>query len=250
MARTCPSCKSLNARRSSVRASEITLRHIFLSPYRCRECRTRFWVLSRNAYYLAGVLAVAVTIGALGWHAAALMGPPRSEEVNAGADTERVAALTRRAEGNDALAEHELARLYGSGLGVQKSATEEHNWLQRSARHGNVEAQFELGIALRDGRDTIQDYEEARNWLQRAAEGGHARAQFALGLMYRTGMGVPVDNVKAYTWLNVAAAQGVSGARSARDTVLARLSAAELMEAQAEARRMSELYIPRPAPAQ
>jgi len=55
--------------------------------------------------------------------------------------------------------------------------------------------------------------------------------------------------VKAYIWLNVAAAQGVSGAGLARDTVLGRLSAAELLEAQAEARRMSEIYIPKATPA-
>jgi hypothetical protein len=55
--------------------------------------------------------------------------------------------------------------------------------------------------------------------------------------------------MKAYVWLNVAAAQGVPGAASARDMALERLSPAELREAQAEARRMSEIYIPKPAPA-
>jgi hypothetical protein len=63
------------------------------------------------------------------------------------------------------------------------------------------------------------------------------------------GRGVAVDNLKAYAWFNVAAAQGVSGATAARDSVLGRLSAAELTEAQAEARRMSEIYIPKAAPA-
>ena len=102
-------------------------------------------------------------------------------------------------------------------IGVPVSPKEEHNWLERAARHGNVEAQYELGIALREGRGTVQDFDEARKWLQRAAEGGNAKAQYALGLMYRTGMGAPVDSMKAYVWLNVAAAQGVSGAASARD---------------------------------
>ncbi len=250
MSRVCPSCKSLNARRSAVRASEITLRHIFLSPYRCRECRTRFWVLSRNIYYFAGIIAVAIAIGAVGWQVSGRLDTPPRQEAQAAIETQRVADLTKRAEGNDAVAEHELSRLYGTGLGVPKSTTEEHNWLQRSARHGHVLAQYELGVALRDGVGAVQDFEQAQKWFQRAAEGGNARAQYALGLMYRTGMGVPSDTVKAYTWLNLAAAQGVPNAASVRDTVLARLTSAELLEAQAEARRMGAMYLPKAAPAQ
>jgi hypothetical protein len=57
------------------------------------------------------------------------------------------------------------------------------------------------------------------------------------------------DIVKAYVWLNVAAAQGVGGAASARDAVLPLLTATELQEAQAEARRFSTLYIPHANPA-
>ena len=112
------------------------------------------------------------------------------------------------------------------------SATEEYKWLARSAGHGNLQAQYELGVALRDGRGTIQDYEAARTWFQRAAEGGIGPAQLELGIMYRMGRGVAADNLKAYAWLNVAAAQSVPGAAPARDAVLARLSAAELQEAQ------------------
>jgi TPR repeat protein len=234
-----------------VRASEITFRHIFFSPYRCRECRARFWVISRHTYYLAGIVGIAMAVGAVGWHLGTWLEAPRAEkDATETVDATRLAELTKLAEGNDATAEYELAQMYGIGIGVPKTPTEEHSWLQRSARHGNVQAQYELGIALREGRGTVQDFDEARKWLQRAAEGGDGRAQYALGLMFRTGMGIPVDNVKAYVWLNVAAAQGVPGAPSARDSVLGRLSPAELQEAQAEARRMSEIYIPKAAPAQ
>ena len=96
---------------------------------------------------------------------------------------------------------------------------------------------------------TVQDYEGARKWMQLASEAGNGQAQLALGLMYRTGLGIPVDNVKAYVWLNVAAAQGVPGATGARDVVLPRLSPAELQEAQAEARRLGAIYVPK-APSQ
>jgi len=248
MTRTCPACKSKNARRSAVRASEITWRHIFLSPYRCRECRTRFWVLSRNLYYFASVVAVAIVVGAVGWHALDWLSPPRSPSAPVASDKQRVADLVKRAESSDAVAELELSHVHGSQDDSPRSAKEEYKWLARSAGHGNLQAQYELGLALRDGRGTIQDYEAARTWIQRAAEGGVGDAQLELGIMYRIGRGVAVDNLKAYAWLNVAAAQGVPGAASARDTVLARLNAAELLEAQTEARRMSEIHIPKAAP--
>jgi len=255
MTRTCPSCKSHNARRSAVRASEITFQHIFLSPYRCRECRARFWVISRHTYYLAGIVGIAMALGAVAWHLGSWLeaigadeGAPETIAASRHAEATKLAELSKLAEGNDATAEYELAQMHGTGTGVPRSPKEELSWLQRSAGHGNVQAQYELGIALREGRGTIQDFDAARKWLQRAAEGGDGRAQYALGLMFRNGMGVQADSVKAYVWLNVAAAQGVPGAPSARDSVLGQLSPAELQEAQAEARRMSEIYIPKATP--
>jgi uncharacterized protein len=246
MTRTCPSCKSHNARRSSVRAAEITFRHIFFSPYRCRDCRARFWVVSRNMYYFAGFIGIAMGMGAIAWHLGSwLESADEQADRPATVAVPRLPELLKRAEANDATAELELARMYGTGEGVPVSPREEHNWLVRAARHGDVEAQYELGQALREGRGTIQDFNEARKWLQRAAESGNANAQYALGLMYRAGTGIPMDSTKAYVWLNVAAAQGVSGAASARDSVLSRLTSAELLEAQGEARRMSETHIPK-----
>jgi uncharacterized protein len=201
-------------------------------------------------YYFAGVIGMSMGAGAIVWHLGNWLGPPTADKgPSETAVASRVADLMTKAEGNDATAEYALAQIYANGIGAPASPTEEHNWLERSAHHGNVQAQYELGIALRDGRGTVQDFDEARRWLQRAAERGNAKAQFALGLMYRAGTGIPIDSVRAYVWFNVAAAQGVPGAAAARDSVLGRLSPAELLEAQAEARRMSGIYIPKAAPA-
>jgi hypothetical protein len=251
MIRKCPSCKSYNARRSKVRTSEVALRHVFLSPYRCRDCRGRFWVLSRNSYFIAGTLGVVAMIGIFAWHARSLIVElPRSEPAAAAPNAPRLADLLKLADTNDAIAEYELARMYANGYGVAKSLPDEQKWLERAARHGNAQAQYEYGVALRDGHGTVQDYEQARKWMQLAAEGSNGPAQLALGVMYRTGLGIPVDNVKAYVWLNVAAAQGVPGATAARDTVLPRLSPTELQEAQAESRRLSAIYLPKATPSQ
>ena len=249
--KTCPSCKSFNARRSTVRTSENMLRYVFFSPYRCRDCRTRFWVLSRNSYYAVGIFGMLVLVGALAGTMRSFMEMPRVEQDKPAQKDPRLPDLLKLAAQNDAVAEYELARMYGNGYGVPKDLQEEHKWLERSARHGNVQAQYEYGVALRDGHGTVQDYEGARKWMQVAAEAGNGQAQLALGLMYRTGLGIPIDYGKAYVWLNVAAAQGIPGAIGARDMVLPRLSPAELQEAQAEARRLSAIYLPKAAaPAQ
>jgi TPR repeat protein len=244
--RTCPSCKSFNARRSTVRTSEVTLRHVFLSPYRCRDCRTRFWVLSKNSYYLVAAVGAMVLLGALAWSARIFYEMPRVDDKPIQKDP-RLPDLLKLAANNDPVAEYELARMYGNGYGVPKNLQEEHKWLERAARHGNIQAQYEFGVALRDGHGTVQDYEGARKWMQLASEAGNGHAQLALGLMYRTGLGIPVDNIKAYVWLNIAAAQGVPGATAARDVVLPRLTSVELQEAQAEARRLGALYVPKAA---
>ena len=241
--RRCPSCKSLNARRSAVRTSEITMWNLFLSPYRCRDCRTRFWVVSHSSYYAGGAFAGFIVIVVLAWHAVNLLDMTNDRDDKSFQSTARLPDLIKLAEKNDPGAEYELAQTYGNGNGVLESVQEKNRWLERAARHGNVQAQYEYGVALRDGHGTVQDYQAALKWIQLAAESSNSMAQFALGQMYRSGLGVPVNNVKAYTWLNVAAARSVPGAVGARDDVLLKLSPDELAEAQAESRRISERQI-------
>jgi TPR repeat protein len=222
---------------------EVTAQHVLLSPYRCRDCRERFWVASRNAYYLAGIAFVALLlVGALAWTVGSTTANRATVAVPSAPDPERLADLAKLAEKGDSAAEYEIAMMYANGYGAPKNSTEARKWLALSAGHGNAGAQFELGLALRDGRGAIQDYRGALKWITTAAEAGHGEAQFALGVMYRLGTGTPVDNVKAYTWLNLAAAQGVDGASAVRDSVMTHLSQAEIVMAQAEARRMNEAH--------
>ena len=242
MQRKCPKCAGVNVRRSSVRALEVTTRHILLSPYRCRDCRERFWVVSRHAYYLAGIVGVALVVGALAWNVGGTGSTRATVAARSAPDAERFAELAKLADKGDPAAEYEIAMMYANGFGAPKNNTEARKLLERAALHGNPAAQYEFGLALRDGRGAIQDYRGAMKWITTAAEAGHGGAQFALGIMYRLGTGTTVDNVKAYTWLNLAAAQGVDGAAGVRDAVMTHLSQAEVVMAQAEARRMNEAH--------
>jgi TPR repeat protein len=239
MQRKCPQCGGLNVRRSSIRAPEESAQHTFLSPYRCRDCRERFWVVSRNAYYLATIVGVALVVGALAGHVALTPDKRASAPEQTAQYAERFTDLAKLADKSDPAAEYELAMMYMNASGVPKNEIEARKWLERSAGHGNAAAQYELGLALRDGRGAIQDFPGAMKWINLAAEAGYGRAQFALGVMYRLGTGTPVDEVKAYTWLNLAAAQGVDGAAAVRDAARTKLSPAEIALAQSEARRLS-----------
>jgi len=242
MIRKCPNCRGLNVRRSSIHVSEVTWQHILLSPYRCRDCRKRFWVLSRNAHYLAGTVVVAIVTGAIAWSVSGILDGPRPDSdwvapvIGAFADTVKLA------EKNDPLAEYKLAQMYAQGYGVARDGKAARTWLERAAEHGNADAQYEFGLALRDGRGIIQDFERAAKWLRQAAASGSTSAQYELGRMYLAGTGLPVDSVKAYMWFNLAAAGGIERAVSPRDAALRALSPAQIVEAQAEARRLTEAW--------
>jgi endogenous inhibitor of DNA gyrase (YacG/DUF329 family) len=53
MIRKCPHCGSASVRRSGRRESEAS-EYPFHSPYRCRDCEQRFWVVSRRTLFSAG----------------------------------------------------------------------------------------------------------------------------------------------------------------------------------------------------
>ena len=55
----CPACGSGNVTRSGMRGAERES-HAFRSPYRCHDCSTRFWVLSRKTRI--GAVAASVVL--------------------------------------------------------------------------------------------------------------------------------------------------------------------------------------------
>jgi hypothetical protein len=236
----CPACGSLNVRRSWIRKKEVSATPRLRSPYRCRDCGERFWIASRRANYLMGFAGLAIIAGAFAWNAAGGPDKARSGAERTAASVQAFEEASARAGRDDPGAEYRLSRMYARGEGVASDKALARSWLERAAQHGNAEAQYELGNALREGIGTIQDYELAARWLELAAASGNGNAQYALGQMYRAGMGVAVDNVKAYMWFNLAAAQDVAGAPAQRDALLRLLSPAEVLEAQAEARRLSQ----------
>ena len=60
MFRECPSCGSTNVRRSSFHGAGVLTTYAIFSPYRCRECRTHFRVVSKKFYGYVGVIGLAM----------------------------------------------------------------------------------------------------------------------------------------------------------------------------------------------
>ncbi len=109
------------------------------------------------------------------------------------------------------------------------------------AEQGDARAQYLLGVMHHKGWGIPQNDAEAAKWTRLAAEQELAEAQNNLGFMYGTGRGVPQDYVQAHMWYNLAASRFARGsdrdiAVEARDNVAARMTPAQIAEAQRLAR--------------
>ena len=150
------------------------------------------------------------------------------------------AATTGHAE-----AQYLLSECYRYGYGIQKNATNELEWLVKSAESGFVQGQLDLGwrgitmgelpegcpaavtwylkAAAQGDIEALNhlgecyflgeggvfvNHAEAVKWYRRAAERGHDGAQYCLGSHYAGGKGVAQDYVEAVKWFRAAAMQG------------------------------------------
>jgi hypothetical protein len=151
-------------------------------------------------------------------------------------------------QGN-AVAQRMLGVMYDLGQGVPQDYAEAMKWYLQGAEQGNVRAQTNLGVMYDGGRGVPEDYGEAMKWYRKAADQGDADAQNYLGVMHEHGHGVPPDYVQAYKWYDVAAARYPAAASERRqetvtnrDRVAARMTAAQIAEAQ----RLAREWKPKP----
>jgi uncharacterized protein len=104
------------------------------------------------------------------------------------------------------------------------------------ADRGFAPAQANLAALYVLGNGVRQDDAVAASWNRKAADQGYAPAQKSLGMMYGTGSGVPQDYVIAHMWLNLSAPRGNKEAVTVRDMVAAKMTPAQIAEAQKLAR--------------
>jgi TPR repeat protein len=105
-------------------------------------------------------------------------------------------------------------------------------------------AQYNLAVMYDDGQGVPQDYAVATSWYRKAAEQGDADGQVNLGILYGMGQGVAQDYVNAHMWFSLAASGGDKNGVKARDMVAAKMTPAQLAEAQKLAREWKPTSTP------
>ena len=110
-------------------------------------------------------------------------------------------------------AENYLGSMYEDGVVVTQDHAEAVKWYQKAAEQGVAEAQVNLGFMYAEGRGVSRDYGAAMKWYRKAAGQGVAKARFNIGLMHQNGWGVPADDARALKWTRQAARQGYADAQ-------------------------------------
>lgn len=121
------------------------------------------------------------------------------------------------AEDGNALAMHDLGKMYEEGLGMEMDMDTAFIWygnalsaflaIEANKKHRYVE--YRIGKLYAAGLGTEQDYEKAVGWFQESASKRHKYAQYSLGGLYYRGQGVGQDFQTAFSLYRNSAAQGM-----------------------------------------
>lgn len=129
-------------------------------------------------------------------------------------------------------AQYNLGVMYAIAKGVPLDNAEAIKWFRKAAEQGQAKAQNTLGTIFAKGQGVPQDNAEAFKWYSKAADQGFPPAQENLGWMYASGQGTQLDLVRAHMWFNLAASRGIETAQKGRDAAAAKMTPAQLTEAQ------------------
>jgi hypothetical protein len=98
------------------------------------------------------------------------------------------AAIRRKAEGGDAIAQFDVAKAYMSGTGVAKDPNMAVVWLQKSAAQDYVGAEYALGRLYQQGLGIPKDLLQAAKCFRKAARQQNKAAQDQLSEMLAQGL--------------------------------------------------------------
>jgi TPR repeat protein len=107
-----------------------------------------------------------------------------------------------------------------------------HERFRALAERGDTRAQYKIGVMFQRGWGVASNYQEAVIWFRLAADQGNSDAQKALGFNFLYGRGVSRDYVRAHMWFNLAAYGGNKSAAFTRDLTAAKMTPAEVAEAE------------------
>ncbi len=150
---------------------------------------------------------------------------------------------TLAAEGGSAWDQYELSKAYRDGACAAENDSEAVKWLREAAEGDVDDAQMELAERYASGDGLARDLDLSIKWYVRAALNWDGEAQYRLGMVYTGGDGVTADPVEAYKWFTIALANEHAAygdvpdkAAKARDAIGSGMSAAQIAQAEAEAK--------------
>lgn len=122
------------------------------------------------------------------------------------------------AECGNALAMHDLGRMYADGLGVSMDTDIAFTWYDKAlTAFMDIEAnkksryvEYRIGKMHAAGLGTDQVYEEAAEWFEIASFQNHKFSQYSLAGLYYRGKGVEQDYEMAFRFYSKSAVQCVS----------------------------------------
>ena len=82
------------------------------------------------------------------------------------------AALVKKAESGDAVAQYSLGLVYENGWGVDENISSAVEWYMLAANKGNANAQYHLGLCYENGNGVKKDTDLAVEWYQKASAQG------------------------------------------------------------------------------
>ncbi len=120
------------------------------------------------------------------------------------------------AELGNALAMHDLGRMFADGLGCEIDTEISYTWYVKaltgflSAEEEKPAAyiEYRIGKMYAAGLGTEQDYAQAAAWFGAAVEANHKYAQYSLGSLYYRGNGVQQNYAEALRLYDLSATQG------------------------------------------
>nr|WP_304052983.1 MobP3 family relaxase [Enterocloster clostridioformis] len=116
--------------------------------------------------------------------------------------------LERSAKLGNVNAQYALAKLYLAGEDVPQDIPKAVELFRQAADQENQFAQYQLGKLYLSGEHLPKDVDTAIHWLEKSAMQENQFAQYALGKLYLCGHDVPRDKEKAVPLLEASAAQG------------------------------------------
>jgi uncharacterized protein len=139
------------------------------------------------------------------------------------------------AEQGTASAQYNIGQIYDNGRGVPQDYATAVSWFRKAAEQGDATAQFNLGVMSR-AKACRKIMRLQRDGIERWPSKGEADAQYRLGVIYSDGRGsqrtIPVRTCGSIWQPRV----GYEGAAYSRDLFAAKMTPAQVAEAQKLAR--------------